>query len=326
MDGRSASTAFLLVFTTLFFAPAQAQTPEQPFGMWVEEFKKTAIAEGISEATVNEAMNNAEFIDRVIELDRKQPEGTLTLEQYLKNVVNAKRIKKGREMTRQHRSLLKKIGHEYNVQPQFIAALWGVETNYGSNTGGYSLVSSLATLAYEGRRADFFRDELIKVLRISESDHIPPGDIKGSWAGAMGQCQFMPSSFLNFAVDHNKDGKRDIWHTQQDVFASIANYLKQSGWNDKEGWGREVKLPEDFDMALADIKTAKPMSEWKKLGVHRSNGKPLPAGDTPMSLAMVGEGEDAVPYLVTGNYKVLLKWNRSRFFATAVGQLSDRIK
>lgn len=238
--------------------------PSQPFNDWLAEFRQDALADGISEATLDEAFADAKVIDRVIELDRKQPESTQTMEEYLEKIVNTKRIEKGREMMATHRDLLKEISAKYDVAPQYIVALWGIETNYGSNTGNYSIVNALATLAYEGRRSEFFRTELLKVLHISQDDGIPASEIKGSWAGAMGQCQFMPSSFMNFAVDHNGDGKRDIWNTQEDVFASIANYLNKSGW------------------------------------------------DNAASLE--------------NKHKILMKWNRSRYFVTAVSQIANRIR
>lgn len=299
--------------------------PLQPFSEWLKEFMEDARSEGISQETLDEAFDGTEPIERVLELDRKQPESRLTLQQYLSNAVSDKRIREGKQFYAENRKLLAKIGAEYGVQPRFIVALWGIETNYGRNTGGFRTVDALATLAYDGRRSEFFRDELIKALKILESEHMPGDDMFGSWAGALGQCQFMPSSFLQFAVDYNKDGRRDIWETKADVFASIANYLKSSGWNDSETWGRPVSLPDGFDESLADIKSEKPLKEWKKLGVRNVNGKPLPGGDINASVIFVGEGDDAAPYIIYGNYKVLLKWNRSRFFATAVSNLADAI-
>lgn len=295
------------------------------FDAWLTDFKRDALAQGISQETLDDAFASTEPIDRVIELDGKQPESTMTLDRYMTNVVTPKRIKQGRELMAEHRTLLRKIGKEYGVQPRFIVALWGVETNFGSNTGGFQTIDALATLAYEGRRAQFFRDELIKALKILESEHMSASEMQGSWAGALGQCQFMPSSFLQYAVDYDKDGKRDIWNDDADVFASIANYLKSSGWNAEEGWGRPVKLPAGFDRTLADIKQSKPMHEWKKLGIRTENGHALPEKNLTTTLIFVGEGDDAVPYIIYGNYKVLLKWNRSRFFATAVGTLADAI-
>lgn len=324
---------FLTAFTVFFLtACAGSQAPESNAGIedpafkaWLENFKRDAQKQGISRHTLDEAFDGVRPIPRIIELDRKQPEGTTTLTQYLERIVNEKRISTGRAMLEENRGILDKVSAEYGVQPEYIVALWGIETNYGANTGGYRTVSALATLAYDGRRSEFFRSELLKVLHITEDDHIPPGEIKGSWAGAMGQCQFMPSSFFNFAVDYNGDGRRDIWNTQDDVFASIANYLSKSGWESGMGWGFAVSLPKGFDKHLADIKQTRPVSEWKKLGVQPAQGAAWPESPTDASLIFAGEGADAKPLLVYKNYKVILLWNRSRYFATAVGNLAERI-
>jgi len=313
----------------LFLSPAWALEQNdsgQSFSAWLEEFKKDAITEGISPSTLEAAFADSEPLERVVELDRKQPESTMTLEQYLRNAVNPKRIKEGKEFYAENHKLLKKIGAEYGVQPSFIVALWGIETNYGRNMGGFDTIDALATLAFEGRRSEFFRTELINALKIIEAEDMAATELRGSWAGALGQCQFMPSSFLQFAVDYNKDGKRDIWDTKSDVYASIANYLKSSGWNDDHRWGQPVELPDDFDRALADIKQEKPLSEWKKLGVRDADGSPLSGKNRDASLIFAGEGDDAVPFIIYHNYKVILKWNRSRFFATAVSKLADAIE
>jgi len=297
------------------------------FSSWLEQFKQDAEAKGISRATLDAAFAGSEApLDRVIELDQKQPELKLTLDQYLARIVSDTRIKDGRKQFAANRTLLTKIGKKYGVQPRFIVALWGIETNYGTRTGGFNVIDALATLAYDGRRAGFFRGELIDALRIIEQEHMSADDLKGSWAGALGQCQFMPDSYLKFAVDYNGDGKRDIWNTKSDVFASIANYLKSSGWDDKVGWGRPVKLPDNFDRSLADNSSEKSLAEWNKLGVRTASGGKLPAQKMKASLVFVGEGDDAVPYIIYSNFKVIMKWNRSRFFATSVGMLADRVE
>jgi len=330
---------YLAIIIALFFSfPAfahevlqhsdnDASSPSSSgFNSWLEQFKRDAEAKGIAPETLNEAFAaSAAPLDRVIELDHKQPESTLTLERYLANVVTDQRVKDGRKQFAANHTLLKKIGAKYGVQPRFIVALWGIETNFGAHTGGFQVIDALATLAYDGRRADFFRGELIDALRILQQEHMPAAELKGSWAGALGQCQFMPDSYLKYAVDYNHDGKRDIWNTKSDVFASIANYLKSSGWDNKFGWGRPVELPADFDRSLADIASEKTLAEWGKLGVRAASGSKLPAKNIKASLVFVGEGDDAVPYIIYSNYKVLLKWNRSRFFATAVGMLADRV-
>ena len=308
-----------IFLTALFLLPAIANAESQPFSQWLASFERDALSQGISQNTLDDAFEGIEPNDRVLELDHKQPESRLTLDEYIENVLTPKRIKDGRKFFAENRSLLKTIGTRYGVQPRFIVALWGIETNYGRNTGGFSTIESLATLAYDGRRSEFFRGELINALQILQNEHMQADDMEGSWAGALGQCQFMPSTFLKYAVDYNHSGKHDIWDNKADVFASIANYLKSLGWNEQEGWGRPVALPDNFDRSLTDIKIEKTLAEWKRLGIA------LPAKQTKASLILVGEADDAVPYIIYGNYKALLQWNRSRFFATAVGTLADKI-
>ncbi len=292
------------------------------FAPWLENMKQEALAAGISQPTVDGVLGKAVFLPKAIELDRKQPEMKLTMHQYLKKVVNKARIQKGREMMRQHRELLERIGTKYGVQPRFIVALWGIETNFGGNMGGFKIVDALATMAYEGRRADFFKDELIKALKIIDEDHVDETKMVGSWAGAMGQTQFMPSSFLNFAVDENGDGKRDIWGTQEDVFASIANYLKNVGWDDELTWGRVVRLPADFDYSLEKQEFL--LVEWQQKGVRAVGGGNLP--DKPLKTKLIlPEGKEKDAFLVYSNYESILKWNRSNFFAVAVGSLADAL-
>lgn len=314
------ATAWLIAV----FVCAGCAVANPSFDVWLAEFRKDALTQGISQQTLDAAFDGVRPIARVIELDRKQPETTMTLGQYLDRIVSDARIDQGRQMFAEHRELLSRVSSEYGVQPEYIVALWGIETNFGKNTGGFTTVAALATLAHEGRRSDFFRKELINILRISQEEGIPPQDIKGSWAGALGQCQFMPSSFLSYAVDYNKDGKRDIWDTQEDVFASIANYLSRSGWEEGLGWGFAVDMPDGFDRTLANIKESKPLSDWKKMDLKPSAGD-WPAQPDSLSLVLIGEGDEATSYLVSKNYKTILLWNRSRYFATAVGMLAERI-
>lgn len=263
---------FLSLFVFFFyasFAGAQQDIPHnaQPFAQWLKEFRADATAQGIRQQTLDIALADIAPIARIIELDRKQPEGRLTLEEYLEKTISTTRITEGREAFAEHQLLLSKVESKYAVPAQVIVALWGIETSYGNNTGGFDIVAALATLAYDGRRSAYFRGELINALWILDAEHISKDDFQGSWAGAMGQCQFMPTSFLKYAVDFDGDGKRDIWYTNADVFASIANYLHSEGW--------------DYHGEI----------------IEGSN-----------------------------NFKVLLKWNRSRYFATAVGQLAHAIK
>lgn len=306
-------------------AAAQARAEAKPFADWMIDIKEKARQEGISESLIDQAFTaNLTPHERVIELDRKQPEGTMTFVEYRQKIVNQTRINKGREMFAANRALLEKIGAEYGIQPQYIVALWGIETNYGSNTGGFDIIRALSTLSWEGRRHEFFTKELITALKIVDQGHIGLHEMTGSWAGAMGQNQFMPSSFVSFAQDYNKDGRKDIWGTRADVFASTANYLTRSGWNDGERWGRQVLLPASFDRSLIESKATKTPMEWERLGVRAVGNTPLPTADFKGSI-VAPDGVTGPAYLVYNNFNTIKKWNRSDYFAISVGLLADAI-
>lgn len=309
-----------------FSAPAaRAETEEDKFAAWMEEFRQEARSAGISQKTLDEALADIKGpLPRVIELDRKQPEFVQSMEDYVAARVSEKRIANGRKMMNRYPTWLARVEGEYGVQRQFIVALWGTETNYGKLTGGIPVPHSLTTLAYDGRRSGYFRRELLNALRILDEGHIPLNRMKGSWAGAMGQCQFMPSSFRRYAVDADGDGRIDIWTTVPDVLASAANYLARSGWKSGQTWGRQVRLPENFDFSLAGLETRFPLSHWQTLGVRRSDGSALPGRNLEASL-IAPDGPAGPAYLVYNNFRVLLAWNRSKSFAVAVGTLADRI-
>lgn len=313
------------VVAGLAAAPAFANAEPGGFATWLSGLRAEAEAKGIKAETLDAALKGLSPIPRVIELDRRQPEFTLTFDQYMARVVPAKRIAKARKKYRENKALLEKIGAKFGVQPRFIVAFWGIETDFGRVDGGFHVVQALATLAYDGRRSKYFRKELLNALTILDQGHIDADNMMGSWAGAMGQFQFMPSSFLNFAYDYDGDGRRDIWRNQGDAFASAANYLAKSGWRDDQTWGRPVKLPKGFDAALVDLKTVKHISEWQKLGVRRADGRDLPKRDLRASIVMADEKEGPA-FMVYDNYRVTLKWNRSLFFAVAVGTLAERIR
>ena len=296
----------------------------ESFTQWREGVRKEALSLGISAATFEAAFADVEPIPRIIELDRSQPEVTLTFAQYVERVVPESRVAKGRELLAEHRDLLEPIGREYGVPPRFIVALWGIETNFGQYLGGFPVIAALATLAHDGRRSAYFRQELLNALRILEDGHITTDAMMGSWAGAMGQSQFMPSSFVRYAVDHDGDGKRDIWGTQGDVFASAANYLAQTGWRAGETWGRHVALPAGFDHALTGLEVKKTLAEWQALGLRRADGGDLPEAAISGSVVLPG-GEGGPAYLVYDNYRTIMRWNRSFYFATSVGLLADGI-
>ncbi|MDD9900080.1 MAG: lytic murein transglycosylase [Alphaproteobacteria bacterium] len=318
---------FLAVFAALICITGPAQAAQKGFDVWLKELKTEARGRGVSEKTIRIALpDTLKPIERVIQLDRKQPEKTKTFEEYLTSVVNDARIKKGRVRYGDHKSLLYEVGANYGVDPQYIVALWGIETNFGQNTGGYDVVTALATLAYDGRRGKYFRDELIKALQIIDNGHIKHGDMKGSWAGAMGQTQFMPSSFFNFAEDYNRDGRRDIWTQKEDVFASAANYLSKSGWKHGEPWGRRVDLPKNFDKSLLGTDSKHTLQFWHDKGVRLLNGRSVPFEGAYQASVIQPDGPGTQAYIVYDNYCVIMKWNRSTYFATAVGLLADSIK
>jgi membrane-bound lytic murein transglycosylase B len=305
-------------------ASGAARSALQPFGEWLEGVRSEAAGRGISPGVIDAALSDVAPIERIIELDRRQPESRITFTEYLRRTTPRSRVREGQALLDRHRALLDRVAAAYGVQPRFIVALWGMETSYGANTGGFPVIDALATLAHDGRRSDYFRGELMDALEILDGGHIAVADMQGSWAGAMGQSQFMPSSFLKFAQDFDGDGRRDIWTTLDDVFASAANYLSEAGWTDEETWGREVRLPRGFDGALVGLEVTRSLAEWGELGVRRKDGSALPDADIGASV-VAPDGTSGPAYLVYGNYRAIMQWNRSTYFATSVGILSDRI-
>ncbi len=303
---------------------AGALAAEQSFDAWLEGVRQEARERNISEAIIAAALTDIKPIPRVIELDRGQPEFTQTFQQYMAKRITPQLIEYGKKMMQEHREILNEVSRKYGVQPRFIVALWGAETSFGRYTGGFKVVDSLATLAWDGRRSAFFRKELFNALTILNQGHTTADIMKGSWAGAMGQSQFMPSSYLSFAEDYNGDGRRDIWETQSDVFASIANYLSKSGWRDDLTWGRAVDLPKGFDESLVSLDVIKTMDEWRALGVRKEGGGALPTRNIEASVIRPKRGGDAA-FLIYQNYRTLLKWNYSHFFGISVGSIADAI-
>ncbi|MEK6748264.1 MAG: lytic murein transglycosylase [Pseudomonadota bacterium] len=294
------------------------------FTEWLTALKAEAREQGISDAVLEEAFKGVEPLPRVLELDRNQPELKFNLEQYLERVLPMDRIVKARRHYKENHKLLVKIAKKYRVQPHYIVAFWGVESDFGRITGNFSVIAALATLAYDGRRAQFFRRELFNALKILNAGHISAAQMTGSWAGAMGQTQFMPSTFLNYGVDFDNDGKINIWNDLPDAFASAANYLHSIGWEGQQSWGREVKLPKEFDLQLVDMELRKTVQEWRKLRVRRVDGGHLPDSTLEASLVQP-DGPKGRTYLVYKNYRMILNWNRSHVFAVAVGSLADRV-
>jgi len=332
-----AATAGLVAAAALLGAPGSATAQadggqgeaaprnERPFGDWLQDLRAEARDAGIAPATLDSALADIAPIDRVIELDRRQPEFTQTFWTYLGKRVPDGRVARGRELLARHRELLTRIAADYGVQPRFLVAFWGLETNFGDYLGSFQVIDALATLAYDRRRADFFRAQLLDALRIVDRGHIAAGEMTGSWAGAMGHLQFIPSTFVNHAVDRTGDGRKDIWGSLPDVFASGANYLSNLGWQGDERWGREVVLPEGFDLSQATLSVRKPLDAWAELGVRKANGQPLSTPDGMQGSIVLPQGHQGPAFLVYENFRHILSWNRSINYAIAVGHLADRI-
>ncbi len=311
-----------------FTIASSAFANDASFNNYIEGLKKEARSNGISERTIQEAFAGVSHRPKAVTADKNQPEKRLTLDEYIPRAVPDWKVKQAKALYEKHYQELQSIGLAYGVQPRFIVALWGVESNFGKFTGNYKVIDALSTLAFDGRREAFFRKETMAALEILDQGHIKVEDFKGSWAGAMGQCQFMPSSFLSFAKDGSGDGRKDIWNSEADVFASAANYLHQSGWDDSFTWGRQVKLPKGFDTSLQGRGEAqgKYLSEWNKMGITRYDGKSLPKlKDDIKAWLIAPDDANGRVYLVYNNYNVLMKWNRSYYFALAVSHLADRI-
>lgn len=316
--------------------PAPGETPRPEFSAFLITLKEQAIEKGVSAATAEAALSGLEPLEVVVERDRTQAETVLTIDQYLQRRLTRSFVRTGGEQSRAHRKSLAEIGKKYGVSSSVIVAIWGMESNYGRFTGTRPTVQALATLAWDGRRGAFFTSELISALQILDKGYIELERMQGSWAGAMGQTQFMPSSYLAHAQDHDGDGRRDIWTTLPDVFASIANYMKAYGWVDGQRWGREVKLPrggfaplvqsvglrQSGCRASREMSVPLPLAKWQSLGVRTATGAALPKVDRDASLLNAG----SKTYLVYGNYDALLGYNCAHAYALAVGLLSDRIR
>ena len=306
-------------------ADEQKLSPEElKFAYWKSTLKDEMLAQGADLALTTKIIESLKYLPKVIKLDRHQPEGRMSHEEYLTKVIPPWKVERARKEYQQNLTKLQQAADKTGVPPHYIVSLWGKETNFGTITGNYSVPSALATLAFDGRRAKFFRKELMAAVKILAQGHIELENMKGSWAGAMGNCQFMPSSFLQFAVDANNDGKKDIWSDKDDIFASMGNYLSRYGWDKTKTWGRQVRIEQPFKDYKIGKKYAAPLAEWQKRGVRRMDGSDLPTADIKAYMIAPG-GEKGRIYLVYPNFDIIMKWNRSHYFATGVGYLADRI-
>jgi membrane-bound lytic murein transglycosylase B len=317
---------WFILFLSLMVIPSPTLAQKKKsFEAWLADFRREAAAKGISQETLQSALSKVQYLPKVIELQKNQPEFKFTVEEYLIRVASEARALRGREILAENLSLLNKIDERYGVPPQYLVALWGIETDYGKMTGSFPVLDAVATLAYGGSRSDFFRSELLYALRIIDRGHITPDKMVGSWAGATGQLQFMPSTFYSYAVDYTGDGRIDIWNNLEDIFASAANFLSRSGWVRDQPWGWEVSLPRDFDMTLLGMDNRKSLEEWEKLGVRRLPGENVKDSSAWVASVVAPDGQKGRAFMATENYRVIYRWNRSHHFAVAVGVLADRI-
>ena len=317
-----AIAAGIAVVVALVASPVVASQAE--FAECRADLQQQARTAGISEHTVNAVLAQVQYVERVIELDRQQPEFSQTFADYFSRRVTSTRVEKGRELLLEHAELLDRVQRRTGVPAHYLVAFWGLETNFGSFFGNMPAADSLATLACDKRRSRYFTGELMAALQILDSGDIGIEQMVGSWAGALGHVQFMPSTFLKYAVDEDGDGRRDLWGSVPDAMASAGNFLQQLGWVRALRWGREVRLPENFDFSLIGRDKKRPLTQWLEIGVTNAFGDPLP----PLTLSaavLLPAGHQGPAFLTYRNFDVIMGWNRSEHYALAVGRLADRI-
>lgn len=305
----------------LVLSGAAAQTE---FAQCIGRLERLAVERGVQPATAERVLARVEPLERVIRADRNQPEFVDTFARYLGLRVTPERVAAGRELYAEHRALLDWLTREHGVPGHYLLAFWALETNYGRVLGNVPVFDALATLACDQRRSGYFAGELVNALHIADRGDVDDRAMIGSWAGAMGQTQFMPSAYLEHAIDGDGDGKVDLWESVSDALTSAAAYLDALGWERGVRWGREVRLPEGFDYYLAGSGEGRPLSAWRELGVTDVRGRPVPALELESGL-LLPSGHDGPAFLVYDNFDTIMRWNRSEFFALTVGHLADRI-
>lgn len=296
------------------------------FDEWLQAFRAEAIAQGISANTYDTAIAGIKLNDKVLQSNAFQPEFTKQIWDYMDGAVSDYRITKAREKFGQHRALFDEIENAYGVQSNYVLAIWGLESSFGSFLGDIYLIEALATLGYQGRRTAYGREQLIAALKILENGYATRSQLKGSWAGAMGHTQFIPTTYLGYAIDHNNDKRRDLWSSLDDVFASTSNYLSKSDWTPGQRWGVEVKLPNGFDYTLADKSIVRTVSDWQTLGITGAGAEALSKHAQEEGSVLVPAGHKGPAFIVFNNFKSILRYNNSTSYALAVGHLAERIK
>ncbi|ESQ99841.1 murein transglycosylase [Stutzerimonas chloritidismutans AW-1] len=303
-------------------ADVRSEATHLSFSQWREQFRAEALAAGISAATFDQAFAGVQPDPAVIEADRSQPEFTRPVWQYLEGAISPQRVRSGRRLLSEHATTLDQIEARYGVDRETLVAVWGLESSFGQIMGDKSVIRSLATLAHEGRRPAFAKSQLIAALDILQHGDVAPQRMRGSWAGAMGQTQFIPTTYNTHAVDFDGDGKRDIWNSSADALASAAHYLQASGWKQGKAWGFEVELPEGFDYALADTEIRKPLAEWRSLGLRN-----LPGDQEEASASLLlPAGHRGPAFLIMDNFRAILRYNNSSAYALAIGLLAENFQ
>ncbi len=299
-------------------------TADKGFREWIDGFRQRALAKGISPAVFDRAFRNVAYNTDVIRRDRNQSEFTKQIWEYLDSAVSRTRIENGRAALARHRKLLARIEARYGVEAEIVTAIWGLESAYGRHRGNTPVIEALATLAFDGRRGRFFENQLIAALRILQAGDVMPENMTGSWAGAMGHTQFIPTSYLAYAQDFTGDGRRDIWSDDPaDALASAAAYLARFGWRKGQPWGLEVRLPKGFDYRLAGTRNKKPVAEWLALGVRNAQGHGIP--EYGRASILLPAGARGAAFMIFDNFHVIERYNAADAYVIAVGHLADRI-
>ncbi len=301
-----------------------AARAQDSFGAFLGGVRAEARRNGVREATLEAAFAGIGPNQKVIDADRKQPEFTMTWTRYRGFTMSDKRVARGRDSYAANRDLFARVSQRYRVDVGPIAGIWGLESNFGTDTGSYNVIEALATLAWEGRRASFFRSQLISALKILDHGDVMPGRMMGSYAGAMGQPQFMPDSYLRYAVDFEGDGRRDIWDSRADVLASIANYLAMSGWRYGEPSCQPVQAPPSLDASSVGRDVKRPLGEWQRMGVRRDDGSAFSRPD-PVGAVVMPDGAGGAAFMVYANFQAIRRYNPSDFYALAVSLLGDMV-
>ena len=321
LKGGVFRTSLALLFTGAVISSASAN---EHFSSCTAALADRAKQEGVSQQIIDEIFPHLVHQDRVIELDRSQPEFVQTFPGYFSKRVTDWRTEKGKAMYAKHEKLLHKLSDKYGVPPHYLLAFWGLETNFGSYKGKMPVLDSLATLACDKRRSKYFTQEFLVAVKLMQREKLKKDNMVGSWVGAMGHTQFMPSAYTHYAIDGDGDGQINLWESEEDALSSAANFLASLGWERSFRWGREVKLPEGFNYQETGYKNRKPLSEWHEQGVKKADGSPLGEGETT-AYVIVPAGHNGPAFIAYKNFRVIMRWNNSEFYAIAVGVLADRI-